>query len=446
MDTQPINPKYDSVQVHLRSDDPDLNTDTTESSVLFRFQRVVHIPADTKAVISVMNAQIPNTFYNITRRIRLSMYIDITAASLPASPSTNQTYILIPIGQYDPCSLAAAIDDQTSSADPGDVPVNPDEYPNWSPGTCHGPVSARKWEACLGDEKTGSWVITEPEFEDPPFSGNWTEMTYSQYRTDDSYINLIRFFGLTEGPLGHDYGNLTAYLGNYQNQVTSATAGIPVDTVNHPWGEDETCYYSPEIPDFTGHHNLYIGCNLITNSVDSLVGGLENVLAKIPVSAPFGSMIQYNGESRAGTLLEQQFIENIYLEIQDHHNHIVELNGVRWNITLLIQFVEAKSFEDADKQYMQNELIRTAPLAVQEKLRVANRNRRVAMKHRIKKYLDDVLPTRKARKSDLMSHNIGSTNILQGLTGLVGGGNPPLPAKAIVAAGVDVPMAQPLPS
>ena len=108
--SQLINPKYDSIQVHLRSDDPDLSTDKSESALQFTFQRIINIPVDTRAVISVLNAQIPNTFYNITRRCRLSMYIDPTAASLPARPGINHSWLYIDIGQYDNCSLAAVLD------------------------------------------------------------------------------------------------------------------------------------------------------------------------------------------------------------------------------------------------------------------------------------------------------------------------------------------------
>ena len=68
--SQLINSKYDSIQIHLRSDDPDLDTDDTESSVRFTFQRVISIPPQTKALLSVLNCQIPNTFYNITENIK----------------------------------------------------------------------------------------------------------------------------------------------------------------------------------------------------------------------------------------------------------------------------------------------------------------------------------------------------------------------------------------
>ena len=89
--SQLINSKYDSIQIHLRSDDPDLDTDDTESSVKFTFQRVISIPPQTKALISVMNCQIPNTFYNITANMRMTMFIEL---AVPVNPGDFPVVLL----------------------------------------------------------------------------------------------------------------------------------------------------------------------------------------------------------------------------------------------------------------------------------------------------------------------------------------------------------------
>ena len=96
--TQSINTKYDNIQVHLRSDDPDLATAKSESSINFQFRRIINIPTGTKAVVSVLNAQIPNTFYNITKRCRLRMYIDPTVPyTATTPPNINLTYNVLEI-------------------------------------------------------------------------------------------------------------------------------------------------------------------------------------------------------------------------------------------------------------------------------------------------------------------------------------------------------------
>lgn len=430
--SQLINSKYDSIQIHLRSDDPDLDTDDTESSVKFTFQRVITIPSQTKALISVMNCQIPNTFYNITANLRMTMYIELAIPAGPGFfPVINPTTIDIRKGKYTACSFAQRIQEQTRDALPADVPVAPDEYPDWKCAISDD-ESRGKWKVI--NENKNAWRITDILHE---VDGAFVNCPIR----DPNYIEIVRFFGCVNGPISTGGGIapfvFNSYVGNYQNLITQ-----------HPlaWGTDPSTYYSPEIPDFTGHHNLYIGTQLITNSVDSLVGGLENVIAKIPVSAPFGNMIQYNGESRGGTLLEDQFLSEIQLDIQDHNNNIIDLNGVRWNITLLLEFIDIKQIEKINPQHKSKELIRaTIPLAQQNKARAANRNREMAIKHRIKRYFDE-LTTKKKVKSEIMNHSIGKVPILQGLTGVVSGGNPPkdlAPVKMV--QGVDIPMAQPLP-
>lgn len=430
--SQLINSKYDSIQIHLRSDDPDLDTDDTESSVKFTFQRVITIPPQTKALLSVLNCQIPNTFYNITANMRMTMFIELAVPVNPGDfPNINPTTIDIRKGKYTACSFAKRIQEQTFTALPADVPVAPAEYPDWN---C----------AISDDESRGKWRVINT-------NGNAWRISNLLIEVDgvfvpsplrnQNYIEIVRFFGCVNGPISTGGGMspfvFNSYVGNYQNLITEQPFA---------WGVDASTYYSPEIPDFTGHHNLYIGTQLITNSVDSLVGGLENVIAKIPVSAPFGNMIQYNGESRGGTLLEDQFLSEIQLDIQDHNNNIIDLNGVRWNITLLLEFIDIKEIEQINAQHKSSELIRaTVPLAQQRKARAANRNREMAIKHRIKRYFDS-LTTKKQVKSEIMDHSIGKVPILQGLTGVVSGGNPPkdlAPIKTV--QGVDIPMAHPLP-
>jgi len=429
--SQLINSKYDSIQIHLRSDDPDLDTDDTESSVRFTFQRVITIPPKTKALISVMNCQIPNTFYNITNNIRMTMFIELAVPAGPGFfPAINPTTIDIRKGKYTACSFSKRINEQTFEADPADVPVSPSEYPNWQCAISQD-ESRGKWK--VTNTNLNAWRITNLKHE---VDGIFVDLPLR----DPNYIEIVRFFGCINGPIsvgGFIPFVFNSYVGNYQNLITQQP---------NAWGVDPSTYYSPEIPDFTGHHNLYIGTQLITNSVDSLVGGLENVIAKIPVSAPFGNMIQYKGESRGGTLLEDQFLSEIQLEIQDHNNNLIDLNGVRWNITLLLQFIDIKVIEKINPQHKSSELIRaTVPLSQQKKARASNKNREMAIKHRIKRYFDS-LTNKNIIKSEIVNHSIGKVPILQGLTGVVSGGNPVKDLEPVkTVKGIDIPITQPLP-
>ena len=421
--TQLINTKYDNIQVHLRSDDPDIASAKSESALNFQFRRIINIPTGTKAVVSVLNAQIPNTFYNITKRIRMVMNID--PALVPAGvPTINPTYHNLEIGQYDICAFTAWLNKWPKVA-AATVPVT--DYPVWKiDGVISNDARTGKWIAQQPAGGKGAWNIpvTFGSIEYQPDPNNFAIPYEPLPLDDDNYLNILRFLGLTSSK---------SYCGNYQQQF-GLEPRVPLFNF----------YYSREIPDFTGHHNIYLGTDLITNSVDSLSFGGEHILTKIPVSAPFGSLIHYNGETRAGTLLNQQFISDIQLEIQDHHNHLIDLNGVRWNITLLIQFVEAEK-DETDHHMQTEDAIRATPLANQHKLRMANKNKKAYFKHKIKKYFDSLVNP-KELKSEIYNHSIGKTPILQGLTGIVSGGDPPSNIAPTGVGGIDKTMTQPLPN
>ena len=70
----------------------------------------------------------------------------------------------------------------------------------------------------------------------------------------------------------------------------------------------------------------------------------------------------------------------------------------------------------------------------------------MAIKHRIKKYLDDVLPSVKQRKEKIKAHTIGKGEMLEGLRGVIGDRTDIKPAHPVAVAGIDVPMAHPLPN
>ena len=97
---------------------------------------------------------------------------------------------------------------------------------------------------------------------------------------------------------------------------------------------------SPQIPDVTGSHNVYLASSFNTGSLDSNAGQRSNILAKVPVNAPFGSIILYRGDpSVTGVLQDTRAISRIRLAVVDHEGVPIDMQGVRWNASILLQFV-----------------------------------------------------------------------------------------------------------
>ena len=60
-----VNTRIPSVQVNIRSDDVEVTADPTRSDLTCRFNRPIQIPAGIKTLVTLVSAQIPNSFYSI---------------------------------------------------------------------------------------------------------------------------------------------------------------------------------------------------------------------------------------------------------------------------------------------------------------------------------------------------------------------------------------------
>ena len=85
-----VNSRVPSVQDNIRSDDVEVTADPTRSDITCRFNRPIQIPSGIKTLITLVSAQIPNSFYSIPTDT------DITF-SLATSGSVTVT---MPAGTY----------------------------------------------------------------------------------------------------------------------------------------------------------------------------------------------------------------------------------------------------------------------------------------------------------------------------------------------------------
>ena len=60
-----VNYRVPSVQVNIRSDDVEVTADPTRSDLTCRFNRPIQIPSGIKTLVTLVSAQIPNSFFCI---------------------------------------------------------------------------------------------------------------------------------------------------------------------------------------------------------------------------------------------------------------------------------------------------------------------------------------------------------------------------------------------
>ena len=98
---------------------------------------------------------------------------------------------------------------------------------------------------------------------------------------------------------------------------------------------------SVSVADATRYHNLYITTgDFSTGSIDSNYRTTESALCKIPIDAPFGSIVNFKGSIDDGYLYQMRSFNKISIALRDHRSQLIELNGARFNVSLLLQFIK----------------------------------------------------------------------------------------------------------
>ena len=102
---------------------------------------------------------------------------------------------------------------------------------------------------------------------------------------------------------------------------------------------------SANIADLNGSvHALYLRTNLpVLSTMDSLTGGLSNIVAKIPINTgPGGIIFHEPRDSIHKSLIHTRAIKALEIRITDDRNRIVSLNGLHFSIALQLEFVNTR--------------------------------------------------------------------------------------------------------
>ena len=99
-------------------------------------------------------------------------------------------------------------------------------------------------------------------------------------------------------------------------------------------------------------HGLYIRQNIATKgSMDNENGTFSNILARIQITTNAGGVIFHKpNEATHHNLVGTNAIDNIGVKLTDDRNRAIDLNGLDWQVALLISFVENFSLDTIMKE------------------------------------------------------------------------------------------------
>lgn len=295
------------------------------SNFMFVFDEPIVVPNHHSILMSLIGAEIPYTFYNFVngRNTRLDVAVSTynTPASYDANGNTTPSFIInLPQGNYNAVELASFLENQINTL-------------SGVPGLC-----------------TILYDVNALKFK---FACN----------VNNSRITLATQYGVESGVGGNDMNEELGFdlnvpsgdafferspAGLYRVGFTDPPGilpGIGVDTIISGPNADITFLFADDAADMTNSiRTLFIRSNLTTSSIlDSFIGGgFSNIMARIPINATPGGII--NVRAADGNvhqlLLKVKEITAIHIRLTNQRNEAIDLNGLNFDVAIKMDFIE----------------------------------------------------------------------------------------------------------
>tara|TARA_R110002126_G_scaffold146267_2_gene292232 strand:+ start:2813 stop:3952 length:1140 start_codon:yes stop_codon:yes gene_type:complete len=308
------------------------------SNYKFTLEEPVVVPNHHSILMSLIGAEIPYSFYNFISGRNTVLYYQYNA--VPGSTnyvggvmSPTTALQLRPDGNWDVIQLAAYITEAINTQQ--GLPVNTFQMVYDS--------IALKFKFLMNATGRISMAfknspnIAEDMNEEIGFD---LENTLGDPFVEfNAAVLLPRRYGFTTEPIG----GTGVGTNNYTDSGGQANAPLIPDSYLFA---DDVCDMSNSI------RTLFIRSNLTSSSVlDSHVGGgFSNILARIPIDKRPGEIINIrasDGNVHQLLLKVKDFTE-IHIRLTNQRNEEISLNGLDFNISLKLDFVENKRLEMPD--------------------------------------------------------------------------------------------------
>ena len=322
----------------------------------FQLEEPITVPPHHIILMSLYSAEIPYSFYYFDTGQNTRIDIQITAYGTPASylagpvggsglfnENLNQSKsVYIPEGNYNAVQLAHQL-----TQDIGDTVASPGVYPlkvSWNP------ITLKFDFVCTVVNTRVTLAISNAN----PFVVIGSGVIGGDMNEE---LGFVKFH-----PLPVNDGDLFVELNAAGNSWSSgysngngAAAGPGVDTptTGSPFAV-ATPLVAENVGDLTASvRSLFVRTNLSTNSVlDSHIGGgFSNILARIPVNTTSGNTIRVdptNG-TKHKLLIKSKTITNVSLRLTNQRNTDIDLNGLNWDVSLMMEFIHPKDIPQLEE-------------------------------------------------------------------------------------------------
>lgn len=282
--------------IHITSTDASHILSSDGAYLQYNLETPIITPQDQDTLVSLYSAVIPYSFYNIRRDINDRVYIYIPTRNL-------HTFFVIPEGSYTINSLKDTLTTLFNSGVAGD----------------------------------GSGFLNIDSLTSIAYSRITMKFQFIQQMSGGSGPSADWNFDF--GVAGRVRGAETA-LGLAEGYDGNTSDFIYIDGAapNQRFG-----MFSTQVPDVNGDtHSLNIRTNLSSKGcIDSHTKSFSTILGTIPIDVNFGGVVFFRpADAIHKIIIQQKAIKTITIRLTDDRDRLLNLNGLSFNITLLIDHIK----------------------------------------------------------------------------------------------------------
>ena len=330
---------------------------TTHFTYIFR--DTIIVKKNEGVLVSLLQASIPYSFYNVREGVNDKIDIIVAAAGFT---SPKEHVIQLDSGNYTAISLASKFKQKVEYA----LANNPGQ-PLASIVTINYDRDKQKFQFSIKattDDGLGRTVV----------------LNLSHGQNQGTHFDI---------ELGFDSetAKSSVYFACDTNNATQTAGTVELSrlggTITTSNDQQTTNSYlqSTNIADLNGSiHSLYLRTNLpVVSSMDSLTGGTSQIIAKLPIdTSPGGIIFHEPRDSLHKSLIQTQSIKHITLRLTDDRNRLVSLNGLHFSVALMFEFVGLKTYEVPIDQrtVLKNNIIHNTNVSKTSKPRDPQRRKR----------------------------------------------------------------------
>ena len=328
--------------IYINSKDATSIIGDNRSDFDFTLDEPIVVPPHHNILLSVYSAEIPYSFYNFRNGVNTKLDYALTSFNVPATYNANGKLDLtaaghftltIPEGNYNAIELAKLISNGISGLE------------------CLYDANKLKFSfRCLNAGVRITLALR-----------NGKDTGTPEFPGEDMNEELgFDWFNILGDPfVERDIAGLQPYFYGYTNPTLDVN-GNPIPepgTDNNRQGPflatPAYFLYSDDVSDLTNSvRSLFMRTNLSTTSIlDSHIGGgFSNILTRVPINAEPGQIINIqpvNGDVHK-LLLKLKTITNISIRLTNQKNETIDLNGLDFDVSLKLEFIEDKVLKEPD--------------------------------------------------------------------------------------------------